>query len=710
MHYAAFLSYSHADSRWAQWLHRRLEAYRVPAALVGTPGPDGPIGPRLGTVFRDRDELPTAGDLGATIREALQESAALVVICSPAAAHSRWANREVESFQALGRGDRIACFVVAGDPASSGADACFPPALVAPGPDGTPAEPLAADARLQGDGRERAFLRLVAGLLGVSYDALARREAQRRHRRLLAVTAASIAGMTVAIALAATAYVARNDAQRRQAQAEDLLGFMLGDLRDKLTTVGRLDLMRAVDDKATGYFATLDPRDLSDRSLEAQARSLTGIGQVRLDEAKYAQAMDAFREAYDRSHALVERDPGNGQRLFDRAQAEYWVGLVYWRKGLYDEAGLWLTRYRDSALKLAAMDPGNFAWQQEVAYGQENLATLAMSRGQHRVAEAAFRKEWALYQRWMRWHPHDRGLRDTASNVASFLGSLAKDDGRLAEAESRFRQQVALSARNRAEEPDNAIWKTNWLNAQVLLVQTQIARGETAAARRNLDQAIALADQLAAADPKNVSWQHFSALSRSQKAPLLAAEDPALAARLARDSEGALRAAYLAQPDDLRFLRSLAANLLLRSQLETQSNPAQAFALAHEARTLIVPAWTGHPTDELRLLLAESALREGDANAARNDAAAARAAWAGCERLLRDGLGTPPAFNRLELLVRVLLAQGRDDEAAPYLATLKASGFVPLVAFAHAPHDARAVALAQRDGPSRRPAPTIPRP
>jgi hypothetical protein len=710
MRYAAFLSYSHADSRWAQWLHGRLEAYRVPASLVGTPGPDGPIGPCLGTIFRDRDELPTSGDLGTTIRGALQDSSALVVICSPAAAHSRWANREIESFQALGRGERIACFVVAGDPASSGEDASFPPALLAPGPDGVPGEPLAADARPQGDGRERAFLRLVAGLLGVSYDTLARREAQRRHRRMLVVTTASLAGMAIAIGLAVTAYVARNDAQRRQAQAEDILGFMLGDLRDKLTTVGRLDLMRAVDDKATAYFATLNPRDLSDRSLEAQARSLTGIGQVRLDEAKYAQAMDAFHEAYDRSRALVERDPRNGQRLFDRAQAEYWVGLVYWRKGLFDDAGVWLTRYRDSALRLGAMDPRNFAWQQEVAYGQENLATLARSRGQNRVAEAAFLKEWALYQRWMRAYPKDRAMRDTAANVASFLGSIAQDDGRLADAESRFRQQVALSARNRAEEPDNAIWKANWLNAQVLLVQTQIARGETAVARRNLDQAIALADQLAAADPKNVSWQQFSALSRSQKAPLLAADDPGLAANIARQSEGPLRAAYLAQPDELRFLNSLAANLLLRSQLDMPSDPAHAFALAHEARTLIAPAWATRPTDELRLLLAESALREGDADAARNDLAAARAAWSDCERLLRDGLGTPPAFNRLELLVRVLLAQGRDAEAKPYLATLHASGFVPLVAFAHASDDAREVSLAQGDAPTRRPASAIPRP
>jgi hypothetical protein len=93
--FSAFLSYSHADAEWARWLLRRLETYRVPSRLVGTQGAHGPIGPRLGTFFRDRDELPSSGDLGGTIRAALDESSALIVVCSPAAAGSRWVNAEI---------------------------------------------------------------------------------------------------------------------------------------------------------------------------------------------------------------------------------------------------------------------------------------------------------------------------------------------------------------------------------------------------------------------------------------------------------------------------------------------------------------------------------------------------------------------------------------------------------------------------------------
>ena len=363
MRFRAFLSYSHADAAWASWLLKRLETYRVPSRLVGTTGAHGPIQARLGKLFRDRDELPSAGDLGTTIRGALADSEWLILICSPAAAKSHWVNAEVEAFLASGRGDRVLCFVVGGAPGSADPDQqCFPPSLLQPDANGVVREPLAADARPGGDGRERAFLKLVAGVLGVGYDALAQREAQRRARRLIAVASASLLGMTIALGLAFTAHlarneavVARNDAQRRQAQAEDILGFMLGDLRAKLTTVGRLDLMGAVDEKAMTYFAALDPRDLSDRTLEEQARALTGMGQVRLEEGDHDAAMSAFREAHARSTALRERATGNGQRLYDLAQAEYWIGAVALRQGRLDDAQNWLRRYRDSAIELAAM-------------------------------------------------------------------------------------------------------------------------------------------------------------------------------------------------------------------------------------------------------------------------------------------------------------------------------------------------------------------
>ena len=689
MRYRAFLSYSHADAHWARWLLHRLESYRVPPRLVGTAGRDGPIPAKLGAIFRDRDELPSAGDLSGSIRAALSDSATLVVICSPDAARSKWVDAEAAAFRDAGRDAQVLCFVVAGDPARGD---CFPPAVLADA-QGRPREPLAADARKQGDGRERAFLKLVAGLLGVGFDALAQREAQRRHRRLAWLAAAAVAGMAVTSTLAVSAYVARNDAQRRQAQAEDILGFMLGDLRQKLTTVGRLDLMRSVDDKATTYFATLDPRDLSDRALEEQARSLTGIGQVRLEEGKHDAAMAAFREAHARSTALHERQPADGRRLFDLAQAQYWIGFVYWQQGNFDAAQAWLTRYRDSALQLAAMDRDNFDWQKEVAYGNHNLAVLDESRGRYPQAERTMRQVLALYRTWTAQRPRDTALRAEAANVTSWLGTLALQQGRLREATGYFGEQLRALALNRRQEPDDVRWRKDARAALALLSQAQSQQGDLAGARASLAQSAALAQTLAAQDPGNRDWRATLALSRLWQAELDAADkrtrDPLARAHAA---EADLAAAHAGEPEDERLLAGLASARVLVARLAlARGDAASARAALGGARALLEPAWKSHRNETLRLGLANALVAGGEAAQAEGDAAAADAAWRDARRLLEsDAPGVLP-FARLDPLVRTLRHLGDESAAMNYRARLDAGGYVPLQPWP----DARGIAAAR---------------
>ncbi len=684
MRYRAFLSYSHADAAWARWLLRRLEGYRVPQRLVGTPGRDGPLPARLGAMFRDRDELPSAGDLSTTIQAALADSAALVVLCSPTAAQSQWVNAEIDAFRASGRGEQVFAFVVAGDPGGRDpGQACFPPALLRPDLDGDPPrEPLAADARPQGDGRERALLKLVAGLLGVGYDQLAQREAQRRHRRLAVLAAASLAGMAIASTLAVSAYVARNDAQRRQAQAEDILGFMLGDLRKKLTTVGRLDLMRSVDDKAMGYFATLDPRDLSDRALEEQARALTGIGQVRLDEGKHDAAMAAFREAHARSTALLQRQPKNGQRLFDLAQAEYWIGFVALEQGRYDETGVWFRKYRDSAIRLAAMDRGNFDWQREVAYGHHNLAVLDDKRGRYAEAEHALREELALYRSWLQQHPDDTALRYEASNVASWLGSLSARQGKLADAEGYFAEQAAGIQRNLKAEPRNAEWQELRVDSLLFLAEAQALRGRRQQASVNIAAAIDFSDALAGLDPSNNSRQVYPAIARWWQAQLDAGADTRSSHQAAEQAGALLTKIHAAEPKNERVLRWLAKARNLQAQLALARGDA-ATARAHltDATTLLEPLWKADPSESLRLVLANTQVLAGESAQSTREPVAAQAHWQQAERLLTAEVGQGLSFERLDPLTRTLLHLGRSADAKPHQQRLAAAGYVPLRPF-----------------------------
>jgi hypothetical protein len=174
----------------ADRLHAALETYRVPSRLVRKAQPPGSVPRRVFPVFRDREELASSASLGENIENALRASRALIVICSPRAAASRWVNEEIKLFKSMGREGRVFCLIVDGEPnspAGSEANECFPAALR------EPAEPIAADAREGKDGKRNAVLKLIAGIVGVPYDELRQRDRQRQMRQRLRSAALAFA-------------------------------------------------------------------------------------------------------------------------------------------------------------------------------------------------------------------------------------------------------------------------------------------------------------------------------------------------------------------------------------------------------------------------------------------------------------------------------------------------------------------------------------
>ncbi|MEO8747272.1 MAG: toll/interleukin-1 receptor domain-containing protein [Rhodanobacter sp.] len=515
--FRAFISYSHQDKAWADWLHKALETWRVPSRLVGRTTAAGVVPERLAPIFRDCEELASATDLGRAVNAALAKSETLIVVCSPDSAQSRWVNDEVLAFKRMGREERIFCLIVGGEPYASDkpggeAEECFCPALRfrldgSGKPTGERTEPIAADARPGADSKAKAKLRLIAGILGVAFDALVQREAHRHRRLMLAVTMASVLGMAIATGLAVSAYVARSEARQRQAQTEDALNFMLGDLHDKLEGMGRLDLMTSVTDKVMGLFAASKPGSLTDLELTQQSRALVQIGTIRLGEARYGPAMDAFQRADQRSAELTARHPQNGRFLFDRAQAEYWIGYVYWQQRKLTQASAWLTRYRDSALALLKIDPHNNDWQLETTYGEHNLAVLALDKGDLDAARSGFRAELATQRRLALDQPGDPQLTAEVADTISWLGNVAERGGDLTGAQLLFSEQAHQLAGLRSVHPEDFRWLSAWANAQELLAASLSTTGQRDESQRVLAEAVGANQTLTKHDPNNIPWR-----------------------------------------------------------------------------------------------------------------------------------------------------------------------------------------------------------
>lgn len=317
--YRAFISYSHQDEAFARWLHRQLEAWRVPRDLVGRRTPVGEVPRSLRPIFRDRDDFAGGASLRQATREALAVSEFLIVLCSPASANSGYVDEEVRQFKALGRGDRIIPVILSGEPGDAARE-CFPAAVrqrldERGQPTGETEEPLAADAREIGDGRQRALAKVVAGLLGLAFDEITRRAERDRRRR--AALLAGFATGAVAFATVFGSYALHQSHQARLAIDRSL--FALGSIIqrvDALDPAGDAASLRAemlmtqcdIAEGLAGDRRSLQP-DTEARCTAERARVLGERGEhseaIALAEALLPRLRGEFDAATDPGEALA---------------------------------------------------------------------------------------------------------------------------------------------------------------------------------------------------------------------------------------------------------------------------------------------------------------------------------------------------------------------------------------------------------------------
>ena len=526
--YVAFISYSHKDAAMGRWLHRKLEGYRLPTRLVGTLGEDGEVPARLTPIFRDRDELPAAGDLSERVRAALAVSRNLIVLCSPNSAASPWVATEIATFRELHPGRPVFTAIVDGEPGQ-----CFSPALLEGG-----LEPLAADLRKEGDGRRLGLLKLVAGLSGVGLDALVQRDAARRVRRVTYVTAAAMAGMLIMALLTAFALNARAEAERQRMAAEGLVEFMLTDLRTRLQAVGSLKAMEAVNAQALRYYGSRkDLQRLGDEFLARRARILHAIGDDNLARGELEAAMTAFAEARQTTAEQLGRSPDEPERLFEHTKTDFGIGRVHELQGNWPLAQRHYGDFAAAAERLVATAPTNPDYLMKAAASAIDLGNVAL-RGRDDPASA---QRW--YDRAIVWlnradraRPGDTHILIVQANAYAWRSDSfydRKDWGRsLADRRVQFGKMQELVRRDRQD------WeiKYRFAAARRGLAYSLAKTGKYAEAQQQALAAHATTAELMGRDPGNAEWRQLhDKLVRDLRRPELGWSQRDLAARRKRD-------------------------------------------------------------------------------------------------------------------------------------------------------------------------------
>lgn len=650
--YMAFLSYSHRDSAIADWLHEELEEFHVPTRLVGKLTEHGPVPKRLAPIFRDRKELAAASDLGEEIEEAIAGSRFLIVLCSPAAAKSRWIEEEIATFKRLHREDRILAAIVDGEPFASDnpetADKeCFPAALRfhfdrRGRPTSERAEPIAADLRDEADGRQMGLLKIAAGMMGVGLDDLAQREAQRWRRRLYAISAASIAGMLFTSGLAYTAIDARDEARDQRREAEGLIGFMLGDLRDKLEPVGRLDVLDAVGVRALEYFEQQDKSELSDEALAQRSKALTLMGEIAADRGDLDGALRRYREALAGTAEALRRHPNDPERMFDHAQSVFFVGETARLRGDLKEAGTRFREYRRLADRMIAADPDNAKWQLEGVYASTNLGRVEFAQGHYPEAAATFQTSIGATESLLAAEPSNPEYLNLMLEALGDSAGALDGAGKLDDAIRQRERQLGLLAPHLTGSQPDAKRRQQAMIVHMALAWMRYVKGEAKVALDHAATSVELGSQLVALEPANADWKARSALTQLNQAQLLLLTGRQAEARSAA-TEGCDKATSLVARDPT----VVAWRDLGRRCLRVRAELAISEGANDEALSIARQLLDGVRADKIllagdRFALGQAHKLVGDISWRTGDRAAAKAAWqAGLQAWPRGIAETP---------------------------------------------------------------------
>ena len=678
--YKAFISYSHKDERWARWLHRSLETYRVPKLVVDK---NQLASNRLVPIFRDRDELTSSGDLSKAILDALSESESLIVICSPDAADSRWVNEEIMQFKKMGKRDRV-LYLLVGDP-----DLSFPPAaLVDVDGDGfatsEETEPLAADARTQGDGRNDAKLKIIAGLLRIGFDGLRRRESRRRHRRMLSISAGSILGMALAVTLSIFAFISRNEAdkqrilaERSRNQAEDLVGFMLGELREKLEPVGRLDVLDSVANKAMDYFLTAGAEEIADEVLVKRSVALRQIGEVRMAQGNLEEGAEAFKESLTLARLLANRNPTDTNMRFELGQIQFWTAYLYWEEQEHELAEDLFTDYLDTANYLLEIDGPDPRWRMEEAYAYLNLGSLASGQELHTKARENFELTISLIEALVAEFPENKGYRSELANAYSWLGGELLEFGELAAAIGAFERHIK-------------VLDTLYTDKRNKILAAQIARGthhladlylssdDFGNAKKVIARGMKLYSELTELDSENMDWKRNHAMSYLFEARLHRAKDNGSLALEAIEHAREIIGDVADRTDIESYRRkdvALVNNEYARILLDSNRTDAAEIVTQNTIRLLVGIEPTTVVTSRDSEVLAQAYLTMGMIFAHKGDRDHALESWEKAKKIALELRGSSDRLKYAAMLAELLFLTGRTEEANELLMELQELGY-----------------------------------
>jgi tetratricopeptide (TPR) repeat protein len=365
-----------------------------------------------------------------------------------------------------------------------------------------------------------------------------------RHRTAVAVAGVALIVLTV-LAIGSVRRILdekhrasdeQHHAEQQRAEVEKLLIFMLGDLREQLKPIGKIELLEKVALQAKTYFERSDASSGTDPHLRMKA--LLAVGDVLSAKGNTATAL-----AEDRAAQVIAR--------------------IH-----------------------AAISPGDLTWRRDLAETDTKVAAALIAQGDLPGALTAYREALALTSQVAHDDPTDTHQRDVSVNHDN-VGYVLLLQGDSAGALAEFRAGIAIASAQVARYPQDAPRLRDLAVSHSKIGEVLAARGDIAGALVELHAALDIASRLVSADPADVGHKRDLAVFHGELARMVLATGDAATALVEHRSALALfRQLADHDPDDTNAKRDLANSLSYVASLIEDSDMHGALALCREARVI----------------------------------------------------------------------------------------------------------------------------
>lgn len=312
--------------------------------------------------------------------------------------------------------------------------------------------------------------------------------------------------------------------QAARVRSDDLLTFMLSELRDQVAALGRLDILEQAARKGLAYAESLPDAADAPEILGRRGVALDNIGEILMLKGDARGAETAYRAALEIAEGLVRRDPENAQWQHDLALGREKLGDLSAERGNRPEA---LAAYQN-ALELldrvTEQHPENPAWQYDLAIGHERLGNSLSEKGDWVPALEHYLSRRTIISRLATLNPKNPAWQQDLALSYGAVGDVHLAQRDYPAALVAYQQCREISAHAFSGATHDAPSERNMAVCLQKSGDVKVAQGDLPSASAAYRKAQELIQRLLGSDPENALWKRDAAVGHVRLAAVLVAQ------------------------------------------------------------------------------------------------------------------------------------------------------------------------------------------